>query len=119
MKYFILLKGKMEEVLDERKTLREVQPFENILKFNLRTKVKNSGHYKLRKSVCKIIFRLISILCSSLLERKAASYFLFLARLMNQELTSFDEIQNVEVNQFRWRMKAFANKIALERRNRL
>jgi hypothetical protein len=41
----------MEEVLDERKTLREVQPFENILKFSLRIKVKNSGHYKLRKSV--------------------------------------------------------------------
>jgi hypothetical protein len=31
----------------------------------------------------------------------------------------FDEICNVEVNDFRWRMKVFANKIAQERKRRL
>lgn len=61
----------MEEVLDERKTLREVQPFENILKFSLKTRVKNGGHYRLRKSVGKgysLYYYLASFISTNLIK---------------------------------------------------
>ena len=42
-----------------------------------------------------------------------------IGKLIGKNLTEFDDLRNCEVNDFRWRMKVFANKIAQERKERL
>ena len=43
---YVSPKGKLEECFDETKTLRELKPFQNILKFARRSK--DRGHYQFR-----------------------------------------------------------------------
>lgn len=37
-------------------------------------------------------------------------------KLIGKSLSDFDDLRNTEVNDFRWRMKVFANQIAQARR---
>ena len=87
--------GRCEECFDERVTLRELKPvrFPSLpfaLKFSLRKK--ELAHQMFKRQVGKLI---------------------------GKNLAEFDDLQNCEVNDFRWRMKVFANKIAQERKGRL
>ena len=87
---FISQEGKREEVLDEQKSLRELNPFMNILKFTLRRKNQAQHSFKIH-----------------------------VGQLIGMDLKKFDRMMNCEVNDFRWRMKVFSNKIAQDRRARL
>lgn len=87
---YVSQQGRREEVLDETKTLRELKPFKNILKFAKRSKDQNQ--YQFKKNV---------------------------GRLIGKDLKEFDNMRNCEVNDFRWRMKVFANTLAQERRAKL
>ena len=40
-------------------------------------------------------------------------------KLLGKNLSDFDEMRSCEVNDFRWRVKVFANRIAQDRRKRL
>ena len=40
-------------------------------------------------------------------------------KLIDKSLSDFDDLRNTEVNDFRWRMKVFANQIAQARRVQL
>ena len=82
--------GSKEEVTDENKTFRELNPFLNILKFNLRTK--DLAQYMFKRQV---------------------------GQLIGMDMKKFDKMMSCEVNDFRWRMRVFANKMAQERRSRL
>ena len=42
-----------------------------------------------------------------------------IGKLIGKNLREFDDLRNCEVNDFRWRMKVFANKVAQERKERL
>ncbi len=87
---YVSQQGSKEEVIDEFKTLRELRPFLNILKFNLRNK--DRAQHMFKKQV---------------------------GHLIGLDLKKFDKLMSCEVNDFRWRMKVFANKIAQDRRARL
>lgn len=87
---YVSQQGAKVEVDDESKTLRELNPFLNILKFNLRTK--DRAQYMFKRQV---------------------------GQLIGIDLKKFDKMMSCEVNDFRWRMKVFANKLAQERRARL
>ena len=89
---YVSEQGNKEEVIDENKTLRELNPFLNILKFNLRTKDRSSKEYMFRRNI---------------------------GQLIGIDLKKFDKMMNCEVNEFRLQMKKFANKVAQERRARL
>lgn len=82
--------GKTEECFDESKTLRELNPFQRTLKFERRSKDK--GHYMFKRHVGSII---------------------------GKNLNEFDDLRNCEVNDFRFRMRRFANRVAQERKSRL
>ena len=82
--------GSKEEVVDENKTFRELNPFLNILKFNLRTK--DLAQYMFKRQV---------------------------GQLIGMDMKKFDKLMSCEVNDFRWRMRVFANRMAQERRSRL
>lgn len=45
--------------------------------------------------------------------------FLIAGNLIGKDLKDFEDLRNCEVNDFRWRMKVFANRIAQERKIRL
>ena len=87
---YVSQQGAKEEVLDENKTLRELNPFLNILKLNLRTK--DRANYMFKRQI---------------------------GQLIGLDLKQFDKMMSTEVNDFRWRMKVFANQLAQERRTRL
>ncbi len=40
-------------------------------------------------------------------------------KLIGKNLSDFEDLRNTEVNEFRWKMKVFANAIAQERRRKL
>ena len=82
--------GSKEDVTDENKTFRELNPFLNILKFNLRTK--DLAQYMFKRQV---------------------------GQLIGMDMKKFDKMMSCEVNDFRWRMRVLANKMAQERRSRL
>ena len=82
--------GAKEEVIDETKTLRELNPFLNILKFNVRRS--NQKQLMSKKQV---------------------------GQLIGIDLKKFEKMSNCEVNDFRWRMKVFTNRLAQDRRARL
>lgn len=42
-----------------------------------------------------------------------------IGKLIGKNLKDFEDLRNCEVNDFRWRMKVFANKIAQERKTNL
>ena len=44
---------------------------------------------------------------------------LLAGKLIGKSLSDFDDLRNTEVNDFRWRMKVFANQIAQARRVQL
>lgn len=87
---YVSQQGTKEEVIDENKTLRELNPFLNILRLNLRTKDK--ANYMFKKQV---------------------------GQLIGIDLRKFDKMMSCEVNDFRWRIKVFANQLAQDRRARL
>lgn len=87
---YVSQQGVKVEVDNESKTLRELNPFLNILKFNMRTK--DRAQYMFKRQV---------------------------GQLIGIDLKKFDKMMSCEVNDFRWRMKVFANKLAQERRARL
>lgn len=39
--------------------------------------------------------------------------------LIGKSIKDFEELRNCEVNDFRWRMKVFANRIAQDRKTKL
>lgn len=43
----------------------------------------------------------------------------FLGKLIGKNLNEFEELRNCEVNDFRWKMRVFANKIAQDRKTKL
>ena len=45
--------------------------------------------------------------------------FVFPGKLICKDMKHFDEIRSVEVNEFRWRTKVFANQVAQDRKRRL
>ncbi|XP_059078692.1 phosphatidylinositol 4,5-bisphosphate 3-kinase catalytic subunit beta isoform-like isoform X2 [Tigriopus californicus] len=87
---YVSSNGEIETCYDEAKTLRELKPFQNLLKFEHR--VKDQDLYEFRNQIGKLI---------------------------GKNLQDFDELRNPEVNDFRWQMKLFCRKIAQARRIRL
>ncbi len=87
---YVSQNGRKEEVIDETKTYRELKPFLNILKFVKRNRDRTQYQFKQR-----------------------------VGQLIGKDLRDFDKLRSCEVNDFRWRMKVFANRLAQERRSRL
>ena len=90
MSYISQQSSQQEDVIDENKSLRELKPFKNILKFNVRRR--NQAQHMFKKQV---------------------------GQLIGMDMKKFDKMMNCEVNDFRWRMKVFSNKLAQDRRSRL
>ena len=107
--------GRREECIDEMKTLREIKPFRNILKFSKKTK--DAGHYQFRQHVGeREREREIN---DAMVHPRNISVVLFTGKLIGKNLSDFEDLRNTEVNEFRWKMKVFANAIAQERRKKL
>ena len=87
---YVSQEGSNEEVIVESKTLRQLNPFQNILKLNYRNR--DRAQYMLKKQV---------------------------GQLIGFDLKRYNMMMSCEVNDFRWRMKVFANQLAQERRARL
>ena len=106
---YINQNGFRDEVFDERKTLRELKPFKNILKFVYRPKTVDNSNFK------RFIGKIIQTKMSHRIKTPSFSA----GKLIGKDLRDYSKIQNCEVNDFRWKMKALANNLAQERRKRL
>ena len=108
---------------DEMKTLRQLKPFKNVLKFGLKSK--NKELYLFKKHIGKdLLIVIIQSLDENLylaftLKFKYLNISSLTGKLISKDLEEYDKMHNCEVNDFRWKIKAFANNLAQKRKTRL
>ena len=120
---YVTHQGKRQDILDETKTLRQLKPFKNVLKFSLKSK--NKELYLFKKHIGKLTFEIHNFYFISYLKLNCYSneyffnHFQITGKLISKDLKEYDDMRNCEVNDFRWKIKAFANNLAQKRKTRL